>query len=213
MDVANLRKEYVRHGLLESEAPADPIALFRDWFETAVDADIGDPNAMTLATADPDGTPHARIVLLKGYDERGFCFFTNYTSPKAEQLDANPRAALVFFWHDLERQVRVHGAVERTSAAESDAYFEMRPRDSRVGAHASPQSQVLDSRDALEARLAEEVERYGESGDVPRPAHWGGFRLVPASIEFWQGRPARLHDRLRYVCGADGSWRRERLAP
>lgn len=212
MDVANLRKEYVRHGLLESEAPADPIELFGDWFQASVEAGIADPNAMTLATVKADGTPDARIILLKGFDERGFCFFTNYTSPKARELEAAPRAALVFFWHDLERQVRVAGDVERTSEAESDAYFEMRPRDSRIGAHASPQSQPIDSRDELEARLAAELKRYGSDGDVPRPAHWGGFRLVPARIEFWQGRPARLHDRLEYT-RTEGGWKRVRLAP
>lgn len=213
MDVANLRKEYVRHGLLESEAPTDPIDLFRSWFETAVEAGLEDPNAMTLATASPDGAPRARIVLLKGYDERGFCFFTNYGSAKAGELDANPRAALVFYWHDLERQVRIEGAVERTSAAESDAYFELRPRDSRIGAHASPQSRELSSRGELEERLSAVRERFGSEGDVPRPDDWGGYRLVPSLIEFWQGRPARLHDRLAYVRDGASSWKRARLAP
>jgi pyridoxamine 5'-phosphate oxidase len=212
MDVANLRKEYVRHGLLEAEAPADPLELFRRWFADATGAGLPDPNAMTLATASRDGRPHARIVLLKGLDERGFCFFTNYTSPKAAELDANPHAALVFHWHDLERQVRVEGAVERTSAAEADSYFRMRPRDSRLGAIASPQSQVVASRDELEARFAAVRARYGDEGDVPRPTHWGGFRLVPTCVEFWQGRPARLHDRLLYTRSADG-WTRARLAP
>ncbi|QDU84285.1 Pyridoxine/pyridoxamine 5'-phosphate oxidase [Planctomycetes bacterium Pla163] len=213
MDVANLRKDYVRHGLLESEAPTDPFDLFRTWFETAVDAGLEDPNAMTLATATTDGAPRARIVLLKGFDERGFCFFTNYASSKARELDANPSAALVFYWHDLERQVRIEGATERTSTAESDAYFEMRPRDSRIGAHASPQSRELASRDELEARLAAEQKRFGESGDVPRPDDWGGYRLIPSLIEFWQGRPARLHDRLAYRREGGSTWTRARLAP
>jgi pyridoxamine 5'-phosphate oxidase len=213
MDVANLRKDYVRHGLLESEAPTDPLDLFRTWFESAVDAGLEDPNAMTLATATADGAPRARIVLLKGFDERGFCFFTNYTSSKARELDANPRAALVFYWHDFERQVRIEGAIERTTATESDAYFEMRPRDSRIGAHASPQSCELRSREELEARLAAELERFGTAGDVPRPDDWGGYRLVPSLIEFWQGRPARLHDRLVYQRPDGSSWKRARLAP
>jgi pyridoxamine 5'-phosphate oxidase len=212
MDVANLRKEYVRHGLLEHEAPHEPFALFRRWFEDARSAGIEDPNAMTLATASPDGRPHARIVLLKGLDERGFSFFTNQSSPKGAELAQCPFAALVFFWHDLERQVRVEGPVEHVAEAESDAYFKMRPRDSRLGAIASPQSEVVASRAELEERFAAVRALHGDEGDVPRPPHWGGYRVLPERIEFWQGRPARMHDRILYSRRSNG-WIRERLAP
>jgi pyridoxamine 5'-phosphate oxidase len=212
MDVANLRKEYVRHGLLEHEAPADPFELFRRWFADAQRAGLEDPNAMTLATVGADGRPHARIVLLKGLDERGFAFFTNKCSPKGAELAAQPFAALVFHWHDLERQVRVEGAVEHVSLEESDTYFRMRPRDSRLGAIASPQSEVVASRAELEERFAAVRALHGDAGDVPRPPNWGGYRVLPDRIEFWQGRPARMHDRLVHVKHG-GSWSRARLAP
>ncbi len=198
-------------GLREADAGPDPLALFRAWFAQAEAAALPQPEAMTLATATPDGRPAARVVLLRGLDERGFVFFTNYRSRKGEELAANPRAALVFFWSELHRQVRVEGRVEPVSAAESDAYFRTRPRGSRVGAWASPQSEVIADRAFLEERARAFAALYpGE--DVPRPPHWGGYRVLPEVIEFWQGQPDRLHDRLRYRREGP-AWVRERLAP
>ncbi len=198
--------------LLEADAPADPFVLFSQWYLAAEAAELPEPSAMTLCTASGDGFPHARMVLMRGFDERGFKFYTNYQSYKAEQLAANPRAALVFFWAPLMRQIRISGQVEVLPAAESDAYFRSRPRGHRLGAHASPQSQVIPDRSVLEERLAEVIDRFGDSEDVPRPSHWGGYRVVPLHFEFWQGRENRLHDRLRYTrAGTD--WLRERLAP
>jgi pyridoxamine 5'-phosphate oxidase len=182
------------------------------WFADAVAAEIAEPNAMSLATADADGAPSVRIVLLKGYDERGFVFFTNYDSRKGRELAANPRAALLFAWLDLERQVRVTGPVERVARAETEAYFATRPRGAQLGAWASPQSAVIDGREELERRLAAVEARFADT-QVPPPPHWGGFRVRPETVEFWQGRPDRLHDRLRYRQRADGGWRLERLAP
>lgn len=197
--------------LIEADAPADPLHLFRDWHRAAVLAEVHEPDAMTLATATPDGMPSARIVLLRGIDERGFVFFTNYRSRKGAELDANPHAALVFHWAPQQRQVRVEGPVERVSAEESDRYFASRPFGHRLGALVSAQSSVLPDRVSLDEQLAE-LERQFAGGDVPRPDWWGGYRVRPASIEFWQGRTNRLHDRLRYR--ADGqNWVRERLAP
>jgi len=189
---------------------ADPIVQFRAWFAAAEAAGIGDPNAMTLATADRDGRPSARIVLLKEVDARGFVFFTNYESRKGDDLAVNPRAALCFWWRDLHRQVRIEGAVERTSPADSDAYFAVRPRGSQLGAIASPQSRPIATRTELETRVAELDERYPDA--PPRPATWGGYRVVPDRIEFWQGQPSRLHDRVCYRLVTD-RWERERLAP
>lgn len=211
MSIADLRRDYRARQLSESDAAADPLAQFRHWFDEAVRAELMDANAMTLATATREGRPAARTVLLKGVDDGGFVFFTNYASAKASDLEANPHACLVFFWAELERQVRITGAVTRVDAAESDAYFASRPRESQLGAHASPQSAVIESRAVLESRLAEVVERHGD-GPVTRPAHWGGYRVVPDTLEFWQGRPNRLHDRLRYR-RVDGAWVLERLAP
>jgi len=212
MNLADMRAEYTRGGLTEADAGDDPIALFRRWFQAAWDAGLPEPHAMTLATATPDGRPSARVVLLKIADERGFAFFTSYDGRKARELDANPSAALVLFWPELERQVRVEGRVERTSAAESDAYFTGRPRGSRLGAIASPQSAVIRDREFLEQRLAQlEIQYPGDS--VPRPNNWGGYRVVPEAIEFWQGRPNRLHDRLRFTRQPVGGWLRQRLGP
>jgi len=210
MSLADLRQNYVKHTLLESEAAASPFQQFSTWFEQAAAAHVPEPNAMTLATADAQGRPSARIVLLKGADERGFAFYTNYQSRKGHELDARPQASLLFFWQQLERQVRIEGTVERVAPEESDAYFASRPAGSRIGAWASPQSQPI-SRQDLEAREAEYRQRYGEH--IPRPPHWGGYRVVPDSFEFWQGRPSRLHDRLVYRRDAQGAWQVVRLAP
>jgi pyridoxamine 5'-phosphate oxidase len=210
--VARLRKEYTRAGLKESNAEPDPIEQFRKWFDEALAADLREPNAMTLATATPDGRPSARILLLKGFDERGFVFYTNYEGRKSWELETNPYAALVFYWGELERQVRIEGRVSRVSEEESDAYFEGRPRGSQLGAWVSEQSRPVRDRGALEERLRELEAEY-EGRDVPRPPFWGGYRVEPEVIEFWQGRENRLHDRLRYRRSESGGWRRERLQP
>ncbi len=199
--------------LSETDAPADPMTLFASWFQAAHDAQLVEPAAMTLATATPAGVPSARVVLLRGFDERGFVFFTNYDSRKANELATNPRAALVLLWAPLQRQIRIEGIVEKTSVAESDAYFAQRPPGHRLGALVSPQSQVISSRAFLEARLAELEAKYPPGTDAPRPEHWGGYRVAPTLIEFWQGRRNRLHDRLRWRKNPDGSWARDRLAP
>lgn len=196
--------------LNEQDAPPEPLALFAQWYDAAVHAQLPEPGAMTLATATPDGVPSARMVLLRGFDERGLTFFTNYRSRKAAELDANPRAALVLFWAPLHRQIRVEGTVEKVSAAESDAYFRGRPHGSRLGAVASPQSEIIAGRHLLEERVAQLKALYPD--DVPRPDHWGGYRVVPYVFEFWQGRESRLHDRLRYRRTTSG-WLVERLAP
>lgn len=209
--IADLRLNYTRQSLLEADIHPDPIQQFQAWFDQAVEANLLEPNAMTLATASPNGTPSARIVLLKGVDQRGFVFYTNYNSQKGQELAANPQAALVFLWGELERQVRVAGAVEKIADQETEAYFNSRPHSSQLGAWASDQSCVIPNREGLEQRLTDLTEQYQDQA-VPRPLHWGGFRVIPQAIEFWQGRPSRLHDRLRYRLEAD-HWIVERLSP
>ena len=210
MDLPNLRKSYERGALDEADAGSAPVTLFRRWFDEAVAAKVPEPNAMTLATVGADGRPSTRILLIKSFDERGLVFFTNYRSRKGRELQANPCAALQFHWVELERVVRIEGRVERTTAEESDAYFVTRPLDSRIGAWASPQSEVISSRAVLLANAAKASATYGLN--PPRPEHWGGFRLVPDTWEFWQGRRSRLHDRVRFRLEA-GAWQKERLAP
>lgn len=209
---ADLRTEYQRGALDEADAGADPIALFGRWFDEAVAAGGRDPNAMSLATVDAEGHPSVRIVLCKEFDARGFVFFTNYGSRKGRELASNANACLLFFWPDLERQVRVSGTVAPVAAEESDTYFAQRPRAARIGAWASPQSEVISDRRVLEERTAQFEQRYAGHAEPPRPSHWGGYRLAPQALEFWQGRHSRLHDRLVYS-RAGAQWRRERLAP
>jgi len=210
MSLADIRREYLGEPLSESESDADPFRQFNRWFEQVRALEV-DPTAMALATATRDGRPSVRNVLLKEFDGRGFVFYTNYDSRKAREIDETGRASLLFTWRSVERQVRIDGVVEKVSAAESDAYFATRPVESRWGTYASQQSQVIESRDVLEQRFRGARERYGEV--VPRPSWWGGYRVVPDEFEFWQGRPSRLHDRLRYTKGPAGEWRRDRLAP
>lgn len=210
-DVSKLRREYARSGLEESGLARDPVEQFRLWISEAFDADLVEPYAMTLATAAPDGTPSARIVLLRGFDERGFTFYTNYEGRKGEELSENPKAALVFYWDALERQVRVEGGVSKLPEVESDEYFASRPRGSRIGAWASRQSAVLDRRESLEERVRE-LERKYPDDEIPRPPFWGGFRVSHERVEFWQGRESRLHDRLLYERDG-GAWKVTRLQP
>ncbi|NDJ17183.1 pyridoxamine 5'-phosphate oxidase [Myxacorys almedinensis] len=209
--IADLRQDYTLQALNESEIDPNPFQQFQAWFEQAVHSDLPEPNAMTIATATTAGIPQARIVLLKGVDERGFVFYTNYNSDKGKQLIENPHAAIAFLWKELERQVRIVGTVEKTTPAESDAYFQSRPVASQLGAWASNQSEVIGDRASLEQRLAQIKAKY-EHQDIPRPPHWGGFRVKPTEIEFWQGRSSRLHDRLRYRRVND-HWNIERLSP
>jgi len=207
----DLRKDYSTGGLTEADAGGDPFALFHRWLDQAIAAELSDPNAMILATATPEGMPSARAVLLKALDARGFTFFTNYDSRKGREMAANPRVALCFLWHQLERQVRVEGTVEVVTAAESDEYYAKRPLGSRLGAWASPQSAVISGREVLEVEHAALMAKYPD-GNPPRPPNWGGYRVLPEVLEFWQGRPSRLHDRIRFTRTPTG-WKRERLAP
>ena len=211
MNVADIRKEYKLHTLDENEVEKNAIKQFGKWWDDAIKSDINEVNAMTLATATPDGKPSARIVLLKGYDENGFVFFTNYQSHKGKELAENPQACIVFFWKELERQVRVEGRVKKINAVESDAYFNSRPVGSRIGAWASPQSSVIAAREIIEQEAIKYEQQFATE-NIPRPAHWGGYCLQPQLIEFWQGRPSRLHDRIQYTKIND-SWKIERLAP
>ena len=211
--LSDMRRDYTRDGLCESQAPLDPFKLFRQWLSQAVETEQPpvEANAMTLATVDADGRPHCRVLLLKGLDEQGFTFFGNYESAKGEQLAARPFAAMTFFWPGLERQVRIEGRVERLSSEESAAYYQQRPLGSRLGAWASPQSRVVADRSALQQLVAVTEARFAGQ-EPPCPPLWGGYRLLPDRLEFWQGRPSRLHDRLNYRLN-DGQWLRERLAP
>lgn len=208
--IADIRRDYRMAALDETRAGDDPLTLFMTWFSEAESAEITEVNAMVLATSDAAGKPHARIVLLKGLDATGFVFYTNYHSAKGQQIAANPNASLVFFWKELERQVRIEGIIEKVSNADSDAYFQSRPADSRLGAWASDQSRPIDDRQVLEDNYTKFKEQFGEN--IPRPEHWGGYRLVPQHVEFWQGRANRMHDRICFQL-SDGKWTKSRLAP
>jgi len=210
--IADIRKDYILASLDEAQTGTDPVAFFRKWFDEAEHAHVQEVNAMTLATVDAGGKPHARIVLLKGIDDTGFTFFTNYNSAKGHNMAENPHAALVFFWPELERQVRIEGIVEKVSAADSDAYYHSRPAGSRLGAWASPQSTVIGAREELEEREQHYAAAFAGK-DIPRPEHWGGYRLLPQRIEFWQGRASRLHDRICFEHNGMDSWNKFRLAP
>jgi pyridoxamine 5'-phosphate oxidase len=211
-DIAGIRNNYSRQSLSENDIDPNAITQFAKWWKEAVESQIDEVNAMTLATASPDGIPSARIVLLKGFSEEGFVFFTNYNSYKGKQLAENPKACLVFFWKELERQVRVTGIIKKTPAADSDEYFHSRPLGSQIGAIVSPQSSIIESREWLEEKYASK-EKELAGGKTERPANWGGFILTPVLIEFWQGRPSRLHDRFEYSLQENGCWKAERLAP
>lgn len=210
--LSNLRQDYNLNGLTEDRVAADPIDQFQTWFDAAREAGVREPNAMTLATVNADGEPAARVVLLKQVDADGFVFYTNYTSRKGREIETRACVALVFWWEPLERQVRIEGEAERVAAAQSDAYFNSRPRGSRLGALASDQSRAVPDRATLDRRLAGLEREYADTEAIPRPHHWGGYRVHPSAIEFWQGRRNRMHDRLRYTRTADG-WRIQRLAP
>lgn len=210
--IADIRKNYSQKNLSEKDVEDSPIQQFSKWWDEAVASEIVEVNAMTLATASSDGIPSARIVLLKGFDTKGFTFFTNYNSFKGQQLAENPKACLVFFWKELERQVRITGLIEKISSADSDAYFSSRPAGSQVGALASPQSNVIESREWLDNNY-KELESKLDGKPLQRPPHWGGYIVKPVIIEFWQGRPSRLHDRLQYTLQENGEWKIERLAP
>jgi len=212
MSLSDLRRGYALAGLKESDLDPSPFKQFDKWFQQALAAGLPEPNAMTLATATPDGKPSARVVLLKGFNEHGFVFFTNYESQKGRELSANPHAALVCYWIELERQVRISGRVSRVSAEESEDYFRSRPVGSQLGAWVSRQSQVVSGREILEDKLEELTQEY-QSKPIPLPPYWGGYRVAPDTLEFWQGRPNRLHDRLRYTCQPDDQWLIERLSP
>jgi pyridoxamine 5'-phosphate oxidase len=211
-DIGAIRKNYSKKKLSEKKAEADPFKQFSKWWKQAVASEIDEVNAMTLATASSDGVPSARIVLLKDFNEQGFSFFTNYSSFKGRQLAENPKACLVFFWKELERQVRITGLIEKLPAEANDSYFNSRPEESRIGALASPQSEVIENREWLDSHY-KELKKEWKGKEIQRPAHWGGYLVKPVIIEFWQGRPGRLHDRLQYSITSEGNWKIERLAP
>jgi len=211
LNLADLRREYTKNGLLESDVDTDPFRQFSIWFEQAKNAGIMEPNAMSHATVSPEGQPSIRIVLLKGVDEKGFIFFTNYESRKGKDMELNPKTSLLFFWGELERQLRIEGTIEKISTESSKAYFDSRPEGSRVGAWSSNQSEIVSSRDVLEYRFDENLKRFAGK-DIPMPDYWGGYRLIPTMVEFWQGRGSRMHDRIRFRL-ADGNWVIDRLSP
>lgn len=211
-NIADIRKDYKQRSLNEADVSADPITQFEKWWNEATESEVDEVNAMTLATASAAGKPSARIVLLKGFDENGFVFFTNYNSHKGMDIEANPFAGLVFFWKELERQIRIEGSITKVSAGESDAYFNSRPEGSRIGAIVSPQSSVISSREIIEENVAK-LEKESAHTTLERPQHWGGYRVKPEIVEFWQGRPSRLHDRIRYILNEEAGWSIERLAP
>lgn len=210
--IADMRKEYAQQSLSEKDVEADPILQFKKWWDHALASKLNEPNAMILATASKEAVPSARIVLLKDFNENGFVFFTNYDSYKGQQLSENPKACLVFFWEELERQVRITGLVFKLSSTESDEYFNSRPEGSRIGAWASPQSQVIENRNWLDERF-NKLSSEMKDGTIQRPPHWGGYLVKPVIVEFWQGRVSRLHDRIQYSLQEDGKWKIERLAP
>ena len=212
LDIAGIRKEYRLQSLLEKDVDINPIKQFEKWWQQARESGIEEANAMTLATSSIDGKPSARIVLLKGIKENGFIFFTNYNSRKGKEITNNPFVSVVFFWKELERQVRIEGQIKKASDDESNEYFVSRPRESRIGAWSSPQSQVIKNREVLEKKVAEYTTKF-QSQNIPKPENWGGYIIIPNLVEFWQGRPGRLHDRLQYTVSKVASWKIERLAP
>ena len=211
-DLESIRKDYRLQSLLEKDVDDDPIKQFEKWWQQVTESGLDEPNAMTLATSTPSGKPSARIVLLKGINENGFVFFSNYNSRKGQQINDNPFASLVFFWKELERQVRIEGEIKKISDGESDEYFSKRPFESRIGAWSSPQSEVIKNREVLKKNVSDYASRF-ESQNIPRPPHWGGYIVKPNLVEFWQGRPGRLHDRLQYIINEKAAWKIERLAP
>lgn len=211
-NIADIRVNYMKHALTEGSVSEDPIHQFKVWLQEAIDSQVEEPTALVLSTVDAAGKPSARVLLLKGVDEKGFSFFTNYASRKGQELEQNPYASITFFWPALERQLRIEGKVEKVEPKESDAYFHSRPKGSQIGAWASPQSEVIESREVLEQREKELSAQYAQEEVVPRPEHWGGYRLVPEYLEFWQGRPSRLHDRIVYELD-NNNWAIKRLAP
>ena len=210
--IQNLRLDYRSASLSKSDVDKNPFKQFSKWFKEALNAKVTEPNAMTIATSSKSGIPSARIVLLKEFDENGFVFYTNYNSQKGKELEENPNAAIIFFWGDLERQIRIEGTVEKVTEKEATEYFQSRPKGSQLGAHTSPQSETIPNRSFLEYKLAD-LEKEYHYKDIPKPTHWGGYRVIPNKIEFWQGRTSRLHDRIVYLKNNDQSWRFERLAP
>jgi pyridoxamine 5'-phosphate oxidase len=210
--IAGIRKVYLLQSLLEKDVDAHPVKQFENWWQQVIESEIEEPNAMTLATCTASGKPSARIVLLKGVQENGFVFFTNYMSRKGREIESNPYVSLLFYWKELERQVSIEGHLQRISEADSDDYFSKRPLESRIGAWSSPQSEVINDRNILYQNVADYTKKF-DPGNIPRPPFWGGYIVKPTIIEFWQGRPARLHDRLQYSITEDGSWKIERLAP